>query len=115
MKPLLAPLIFAAFATITAPIALLVNTFNNRSSKEKKQELLRRRLSYILFSFSSMVVGDLLAGGIGIPLSALVGLTSLLPYLRIAPVQLFCGMDVVTSMLMFALLSCSPIHLTIIA
>ena len=89
MKPLLAPLIFAGFATITAPIALLLNTFKNRSSKEKKQELLRRRLSYILFSFSSMVVGDLLAGGIGIPLSALVGLTSLLPYLRIAPVQHF--------------------------
>ena len=36
MKPLLAPLIFAAFATITAPIALLLNTFSNRSSKEKK-------------------------------------------------------------------------------
>ena len=62
-----------------------------------------------------MAVGDLLAGGIGIPLSALVGLTSLPSYLRIAPVQPFCGMDVVTSMLMFALSSCSPIHLTIIA
>ena len=64
-----------------------------------------------------MAVGHLLAGGIGISLSALVGLTSLLPYLPIAPVQLFCGMDVLTSnsMLMFALLSCSPIQLTIIA
>ena len=37
MKPLLAPLIFAAFATITAPIALLLNTFNNRSSRLKKK------------------------------------------------------------------------------
>ena len=84
-----------------------------RSSKvKKKKELLRKILPISLFS--SMAVGHL-AGGIGIPLSALVGLTSLLPYLRIAPVQLFCGMDVVTSMLMFALLSCSPIHLTIIA
>ena len=36
-----------------------------------------------------MAVGHLLAGGIGISLSALVGLTSLLPYLPIAPVQLF--------------------------
>lgn len=113
MKPLLAPLIFAAFATITAPIALLLNTFNNRSSKLKKRNCCGR--DFPISFFSSMAVGDLLAGGIGIPLSALVGLTSLPSYLRIAPVQPFCGMDVVTSMLMFALSSCSPIHLTIIA
>jgi len=114
MKPLLAPLIFAAFATITAPIALLLNTFNNRSSKVKKKGTAAEE-TFLYPFFSSMAVGDLLAGGIGIPLSALVGLTSLPSYLRIAPVQHFCGMDVVTSMLMFALSSCSPIHLTLIA
>ena len=30
-------LIFATFASLTAPIALFLNTFNNRSSKEKKR------------------------------------------------------------------------------
>ena len=34
MKPLLAPLIFAAFASITAPIALLLNTFNNHQQQQ---------------------------------------------------------------------------------
>ena len=86
-----------------------------RSSKVKKKKGTAAEDTFLYPFFSSMAFGHVLAGGIGIPLSALVGLTSLLPYLRIAPVQLFCGMDAVTSMLMFALLSCSPIHLTIIA
>ena len=103
-----------AFATITAPIAFLLNTFNNRSSKVKKQKGTAAEETFLCPFFSSMAVGDLLAGGIGIPLSALVGPTSLPSYLRIAPVQHFCGMDVVTSTLMCALASCSPSHLATI-
>ena len=71
---------------------------------------LRQRLSYILLS--SMAVSDLLIGGIGVPLSAIVAL--LLPY-RIVAVQLFCLMDLVPSMLMIGLSFCSLIHLTMIA
>ena len=102
------PWIFAAFATITAPIAFLLNTLTILAVKQKME--LRQRLSYILLS--SMAVSDLLIGGIGVPLSAIVAL--LLPY-RIVAVQLFCLMDLVPSMLMFGLSFCSLIHLTMIA
>ena len=102
------PWIFAAFATITAPIAFLLNTLTILAVKQKME--LRQRLSYILLS--SMAFSDLLIGGIDVPLSALVAL--LLPY-RIVAVQLFCLMDLVPSMLMFGLSFCSLIHLTMIA
>ena len=102
------PWIFAAFATTTAPTAFLLNTLTILAVKQKIE--LRQRLSYILLS--SMEVVDLLIGGIGVPLSAIVAL--LLPY-RIVAVQLFCLMDLVTAMLMFALSFCSLIHLTMIA
>ena len=60
------PWIFAAFATITAPIAFLLNTLTILAVKKKME--LRQKLSYILLS--SMAVADLLIGGIGVPLSA---------------------------------------------
>ena len=41
MKPPLAPLIFAAFASITAPIALLLNTFNNHQQKQQQHLLFK--------------------------------------------------------------------------
>ena len=103
------PWIFAAFATITAPTAFLLNTLTILAVKQKIE--LRQRLSYILLS--SMAVVDLLIGGIAVPLSAIVAL--LLPY-RIVAVQLFCLIAVTkTAMLMFALSFCSLIHLTMIA
>ena len=102
------PLTFAAFATIAAPIAVLLNTLTILAVKQKKE--LRQRLSSVLLS--SMAVSDLLIGGIGVPLSAIVAL--LLPY-RIVAVQLFCLMDLVPSMLMIGLSFCSLIHLTMIA
>ena len=102
------PLIFAAFATIAAPIASLLNTLTILAVKQKKE--LRQRLSSVLLS--SMAVADLLTGVIGIPLSAIVALC--LPY-RIVTVQHFCLMDLVTSILTFSLAICSLIHLTIIA
>ena len=102
------PLIFAAFATIAAPIAFLLNTLTILAVKQKKE--LRQRLSSVLLS--SMAVADLLTGGIGIPLSAIFIL--LLPY-RIVAVQHFCLMDLVTSILTFSLAICSLIHLTMIA
>ena len=60
--------IVAAFATITAPIAFLLNTLTILAVKQKME--LRQRLSYILLS--SMAVSDLLIGGIGVPLSAIL-------------------------------------------
>ena len=102
------PLIFAAFATIAAPIASLLNTLTILAVKQKKE--LRQRLSSVLLS--SMAVADLLTGVIGIPLSAIVALC--LPY-RIVTVQHFCLMDLVTSILTFSLAICSLIHLTMIA
>ena len=102
------PLIFAAFATIAAPIAFLLNTLTILAVKQKKE--LRQRLSSVLLS--SMAVADLLTGGIGIPLSAMVAL--LLPY-QIVAVQHFCLMDLITSILTFSLAICSLIHLTMIA
>ena len=62
------PWIFAAFATITAPIAFLLNTLTILAVKQKME--LRQRLSCILLS--SMAVSDLLIGGIGVPLSAIL-------------------------------------------
>ena len=76
------PLTFAAFATIAAPIAFLLNTLTILAVKQKKE--LRQRLSSVLLS--SMAVVHLLTGGICIPLSAIVAL--LLPY-RIVAVQHF--------------------------
>ena len=102
------PLIFAAFATIAAPIASLLNTLTILAVKQKKE--LRQRLSSVLLS--SMAVADLLTGGIGIPLAAIVAL--FLPY-RLVAVQHFCLMDLVTSILTFSLAICSLIHLTMIA
>lgn len=101
------PWIFAAFATIAAPIAFLLNTLTILAVKKKKE--LRQRPSNVLIS--SMAVAGLLTGGIGIPLSAIVAL--FLPY-RIVAVQHFCLMDLVTSMLTFSLAICSLIHLTMI-
>lgn len=60
--------IVAAFATITAPIAFLLNTLTILAVKQKME--LRQRLSCILLS--SMAVSDLLIGGIGVPLSAIL-------------------------------------------
>ena len=102
------PLTFAAFATIAAPIAFLLNTLTILAVKQKKE--LRQRLSSVLLS--SMAVVHLLTGGICIPLSAIVAL--LLPY-RIVAVQHFCLMNLVTSILTFSLAICSLIHLTMIA
>ena len=67
------PWIQAAFASITAPIAFLLNAMIILAVKQRKE---LQRLSNILVT--SMAVADLLIGGIGVPLSALVGL--LLPY-----------------------------------
>ena len=102
------PLTFAAFATIAAPIAFLLNTLTILAVKQKKE--LRQRLSSVLLS--SMAVVHLLTGGKCIPLSAIVAL--LLPY-RIVAVQHFCLMNLVTSILTFSLAICSLIHLTMIA
>ena len=59
-----------------------------------------------------MAVADLLIGGIGVPLSALVGL--LLPY-QILVVQHYCLINLVAYMLMFSSSFCSLLHLTMIA
>lgn len=103
------PWIFAAFATIAAPIAFLLNTLTILAVKKKKE--LRQRPSNVLIW--SMAVADLLTGGIGIPLSAIAIVALFLPY-RIVAVQHFCLMDLVTSMLTFSLAICSLIHLTMI-
>lgn len=101
------PWIQAAFASITAPIAFLLNAMIILAVKQRRE---LQRLSNILIT--SMAVADLLIGGIGVPLSVLVGL--LLPY-QILTVQHYCLINLVAYMLMCSSSFCSLIHLTMIA
>ena len=103
----ISPWIFAAFASIISPAAVLLNALIIIAIK-KKGEL--QRLSNILLS--SMAITDLLVGGICAPLSAIDGL--LLSYQILSP-QHICTLYVATACFTVTLIFCSVVHLTLIA
>ena len=103
----ISPWIFAAFASIISPAAVLLNALIIIAIK-KKGEL--QRLSNILLS--SMAITDLLVGGICAPLSAIDGL--LLCY-QILSRQHICTLYVATACFTVTLIFCSVVHLTLIA
>ena len=101
------PWIFAAFASIISPAAVLLNALVIIAVM-KRREL--QRLSNILLS--SLAVTDLLVGAICIPLSAIDGF--LLPY-QILAAQHICTLDVATVWLSLTLTFCSLFRLVLIA
>ena len=103
----ISPWIFAAFASIISPAAVLLNALVIIAIM-KRREL--QKLSNILLS--SMAVTDLLVGAICIPLSAIDGF--LLPY-QILAAQHICTLDVATVWLSLTLTFCSLFHLVLIA
>ena len=103
----ISPWIFATFASIISPAAVLLNALIIIAIK-KKGEL--QRLSNILLS--SMAITDLLVGGICAPLSAIDGL--LLSYQILSP-QHICTLYVTTACFTVTLIFCSVVHLTLIA
>ena len=103
----ISPWIFAAFASIISPAAVLLNALVIIAIM-KRREL--QKLSNILLS--SMAVTDLLVGAICIPLSAIDGF--LLPY-QIVAAQHICTLDVATVWLSLTLTFCSLFHLVLIA
>ena len=103
----ISPWIFAAFASVISPAAVLLNALVIIAVM-KRREL--QKLSNILLS--SMAVTDLLVGAISIPLSAIDGL--LLPY-KILAAQHICTLDVATVWLSLTLTFCSLFHLVLIA
>ena len=103
----ISPWIFAAFASIISPTAVLLNALVIIAVM-KRREL--QRLSNILLS--SLAVTDLLVGAICIPLSAVDGF--LLPY-QIFAAQHICTLDVATVWLSLTLTFCSLFHLVLIA
>ena len=103
----ISPWIFAAFASIISPAAVLLNALVIIAVM-KRREL--QKLSNILLS--SLAVTDLLVGAICIPLSAIDGF--LLPY-QIVAAQHICTLDVATVWLSLTLTFCSLFHLVLIA
>ena len=103
----ISPWIFAAFASIISPAAVLLNALVIIAVM-KRREL--QKLSNILLS--SLAVTDLLVGAICIPLSAIDGF--LLPY-QILAAQHICTLDVATVWLSLTLTFCSLFHLVLIA
>ena len=103
----ISPWIFAAFASIISPAAVLLNALVVIAVM-KRREL--QKLSNILLS--SLAVTDLLVGAICIPLSAIDGF--LLPY-QILAAQHICTLDVATVWLSLTLTFCSLFHLVLIA
>ena len=103
----ISPWIFAAFASIISPAAVLLNALVIIAVM-KRREL--QKLSNILLS--SLAVTDLLVGAICIPLSAIDGF--LLPY-QIVAAQHICTLDVATVWFSLTLTFCSLFHLVLIA
>ena len=103
----ISPWIFAAFASIISPAAVLLNALVIIATM-KRREL--QKLSNILLS--SLAVTDLLVGAICIPLSAIDGF--LLPY-QIVAAQHICTLDVATACFSLTLTFCSLFHLVLVA
>ena len=80
-------LIFANFANLTAPIALFLNTFNNRSSKEKKKRNCCGRDFPISFFFFKYGRWRPSCRWYWCPVICFSWTYFLTPYLRIAPVR----------------------------
>ena len=103
----ISPWIFAAFASIISPAAVLLNALVIIAVMKRRE---MQKLSNILLS--SLAVTDLLVGAICIPLSAIDGF--LLPY-EILAAQHICTLDVATVWLSLTLTFCSLVHLVLIA
>ena len=103
----ISPWIFAAFASIISPAAVLLNALVITGIM-KRREL--QKLSDILLS--SLAVTDLLVGAICIPLSAIDEF--LLPY-QIVAAQHICSLDVATACFSLTLTFCSLFHLALVA
>ena len=101
------PWVFAAFASIVSPPAVLLNALIIIAVKQKKE---LQRTSNILLT--SLAVTDLLVGSLCIPLSAVVKL--LVPHQVLAD-HYICMLDFVAISSTITLAICSIFHLTVIA
>ena len=101
------PWVFAAFASIVSPPAVLLNALIIIAVKQRKE---LQRTSNILLT--SLAVTDLLVGSICIPLSAVVKL--LVPHQVLAD-RYICVLDFVSISTTITLAICSIFHLTVIA
>ena len=101
------PWVFAAFASIVSPAAVLLNALIIIAVKQRKE---LQRISNILLT--SLAVTDLLVGSLCIPLSAVVKL--LVPHQVLAD-HYICMLDFVAISSTITLAICSIFHLTVIA
>ena len=101
------PWVFAAFASIVSPPAVLLNALIIIAVKQRKE---LQRTSNILLT--SLAVTDLLVGSLCIPLSAVVKL--LVPHQVLAD-HYICMLDFVAISSTITLAICSIFHLTVIA
>ncbi|CAH3135077.1 unnamed protein product, partial [Porites lobata] len=101
------PWVFAAFASIVSPAAVLLNALIIIAVKQRKE---LQRTSNILLT--SLAVTDLLVGSLCIPLSAVVKL--LVPHQVLAD-HYICMLDFVAISSTITLAICSIFHLTVIA
>ena len=99
--------VFAAFASIVSPAAVLLNALIIIAVKQRKE---LQRTSNILLT--SLAVTDLLVGSLCIPLSAVVKL--LVPHQVLAD-HYICMLDFVAISSTITLAICSIFHLTVIA
>ena len=97
------PWVFAAFASIVSPAAVLLNALIIIAVKQRKE---LQRTSNILLT--SLAVTDLLVGSLCIPLSAVVKLLVLADHY-------ICMLDFVAISSTITLAICSIFHLTVIA
>ena len=101
------PWVFATFASIISPLAVLLNALIIIAVKQRKE--LQRTSNMLL---TSLAVTDLLVGSLCIPLSAVVKL--LAPHQVLAD-HYICMLDFVAISSTITLAICSIFHLTVIA